>query len=72
MQIKGDDSIDDENESNPQSSVNVTMVMNGLAWHYIKYASGRTDLADAEKWAKSKRLRIWSDDRYLPRGNGAS
>lgn len=47
------------------STVNATMVVNGLAWHYGKYAPDRTDLADAEKWAREKRLRLWSDPRSI-------
>ena len=49
----------------PISSVNVTMVINGLAWHYVKYAPDRKDLAYAETWARGKRLRLWSDNRHV-------
>jgi len=65
LRINPDDSIDRENESNPQSSVNCSMVVNGLAWHYVQYAPDRKDLADAEAWAKAKQLRLWSDPRYV-------
>ena len=47
------------------SGLSVTMVMNGFAWHYVKYAPDRQDLAEAERWARSERLRLWSDDRRI-------
>ena len=45
----------------PVSTVNVSMVTNGLAWHYVKYAPDDKELAGGEK-----RLRLWSDTRSIP------
>lgn len=49
----------------PVSTENVSMVMNGLAWHYVKYAPDDQELAGAEKWAREQRLRLWSDRRSI-------
>ncbi len=48
------------------STANVSMVTNGLAWHYVKYAPDDKELAGAEKWAREQRLRLWSDPRRIP------
>ncbi len=58
-------SLEDTDRLPRQSTVNATMVVNGLAWHYVKYAPDRKDLADAEKWARETRLRLWSDPRHV-------
>lgn len=50
----------------PVSTVNVSVVTNGLAWHYVKYAPEDKELAGAERWAREKRLRLWSDRRSIP------
>lgn len=64
--VIGDVYSSDDADSLPHlSTVNATMVVNGLAWHYVKYAPDRNDLADAEKWAREKRLRLWSDRRSI-------
>lgn len=39
--------------------VNLQMVENGWAWHYVKY-SANTDLATAAKNAKQKKLGLWN------------
>jgi micrococcal nuclease len=48
------------------STVNVGMVTNGLAWHFVKYAPDDKELAGAEKWAREQRLRLRSDRRSIP------
>ena len=36
------------------------MVIAGLAWHYVQYAPNDTDLAEAEKFARSLKRGLWS------------
>ncbi len=51
----------DLGSSNPgESNVNFMMVANGRAWHYVKDAPDREDLAKGEKVAREIRLVIWS------------
>lgn len=40
--------------------VNSELVATGLAWHCIKYAPDRPDLADAEKTAREEKRGLWS------------
>ena len=46
--------------------VEVVMVSQGMAWHYVKYAPLDTDLAGAEVAARKARLGLWSDAAPVP------
>lgn len=51
--------------------VNLAMVVNGLAWHYKKYASeqsasDRLLYASAEDEARSMRRGLWADPKAIP------
>lgn len=39
--------------------VNLSLVEAGLAWHYVKYAPDRSDLADAEQSARASSKGLW-------------
>ena len=41
------------------SYVNLEMVIAGLAWHYVQYAPNDTELAEAEKFARSLKRGLW-------------
>lgn len=45
---------------------NLEMVKSGLAWHYKQYAPHDTDLANAEKAARSSKIGLWSHDNPTP------
>ncbi|MCA9012980.1 MAG: thermonuclease family protein [Planctomycetaceae bacterium] len=51
-------SLEDADRLPRLTSENVSMVVNGLAWHYVKYAPDNKELAGAEKWAREQRLRL--------------
>ena len=41
--------------------INLEMVRKGLAWHYVQYAKGASDLAEAERAARQGGLGLWAD-----------
>ena len=45
---------------------NLEMVKSGLAWHYKQYAPHDTDLAEAEKAARSSKVGLWSHSNPTP------
>lgn len=47
---------------------NLEMVRSGLAWHYVQY-SNATDLANAEKEARAKKVGLWSHANPTPPWN---
>lgn len=51
----------DARESDPEVFLNVHLVEHGLAWHFVRYAADRLDLADAEKSAREKKTGLWAD-----------
>lgn len=40
--------------------INLAMVKAGLAWHYVKYAPDRDDLAGAEQKARADNIGLWA------------
>ena len=40
--------------------INLSLVKAGLAWHYVKYAPDRDDLADAEQDARADNIGLWA------------
>jgi micrococcal nuclease len=40
--------------------INLALVEAGLAWHYVKYAPNRTDLAKAEQNARARNIGLWA------------
>ena len=49
----------------PVGSVNLNMVEQGLAWHYVKYSTDRA-LADAQIIAKREKRNLWSESGPIP------
>ena len=45
--------------------VNLEMVAEGWAWHYVRYSSDKR-LADAEAAARAARLGLWQDQAPVP------
>lgn len=43
-------------------NINLEMVQGGYAWHYAYYAAEVTELAEAERQARSERLGLWADE----------
>lgn len=43
------------------TNINLQLVKEGLAWHYVRYAPAASDLAAAEKAARQKRKGLWKD-----------
>jgi micrococcal nuclease len=41
------------------------LVAAGFAWHYVEYSEDE-ELAALEKWAKAKKLGLWSDPHPVP------
>ena len=46
--------------------INLEMVAEGAAWHYVAYAKNEYDIANAEKTARSRNLGIWRDPYPQP------
>ena len=40
--------------------INLSLVKAGLAWHYVKYAPDRDDLAGAEQKARADNIGLWA------------
>jgi endonuclease YncB( thermonuclease family) len=40
--------------------INLALVEAGLAWHYVKYAADRTDLAEAKRKARADNADLWA------------
>ncbi len=40
--------------------INLALVEAGLAWHYVKYAPDRDDLAKAEQNARARNIGLWA------------
>ncbi len=51
----------DAKESDPEVFLNVHLVEHGLAWHFVRYAAEKQELADAEKTAREKKAGLWAD-----------
>lgn len=51
--------LGDENE-------NLLQVRDGFAWHYVYYAKKATEYAEAEKYARERRLGLWKDSNPVP------
>lgn len=47
--------------SDPDGNVNVMLVANGFAWHYVQYAPDSKELAAAEQQARELKLGLWAD-----------
>lgn len=45
--------------------VNLEMVIAGLAWHYAQYAPNDTELAEAEKFARSLKRGLWGGNSHI-------
>ena len=46
--------------------VNTEMVRSGAAWHYVQYAAGENDLANAQQEAKKAQAGIWQNNHPVP------
>jgi micrococcal nuclease len=46
--------------------VNLRMVMDGMAWHFVKYAAKDTALAKAQVEAKAAKRGLWADAEPVP------
>lgn len=46
--------------------VNLTMVENGMAWHYIQYAKKDDDLRQAQEKAKADKRGLWERSDAVP------
>jgi len=46
--------------------INLEMVAEGAAWHYVAYAKNEDDIAQAEKSARRRNLGIWRDPEPIP------
>ncbi|MFN9717964.1 MAG: thermonuclease family protein [Planctomycetota bacterium] len=51
----------DAEETDPEVFLNVNMVEQGLAWHFVRYAPDNQELAGAEKDARQKKAGLWSE-----------
>ncbi len=51
---------------NSEAHVNVMMVQNGLAWHYVQYAPNDNQLAAAQQQANTRKLGLWADSNAIP------
>jgi endonuclease YncB( thermonuclease family) len=48
-----------------RESINLRLVREGMAWHYIKYSKS-ADLANAETQAREKKSGLWADANPIP------
>ena len=55
-----------------EKDLSVEFVRSGLAWHYIQYAPNNKELAEAEAFARSAGIGIWSLPNLLPPWERAS
>ncbi len=46
-------------KSDPETLVNLAMVTNGFAWHYVRFAPDNKELAAAEESARTAKLGLW-------------
>src|SRR4028118_1418922 len=46
-----------------ETNVNVTLVCDGWAWHFVQYAKGNNELADAEREARKEKRGLWADSQ---------
>ena len=46
--------------------INLEMVKEGHAWHYISYAKKEHDIAEAEKEARANKLGLWQNASPMP------
>lgn len=46
-------------------SVNLRLVRDGMAWHYVKYSDSQ-ELADVEKAAREAKAGLWADPAAVP------
>ena len=44
-------------------NVNVRLVHDGWAWHFVKYAEGNKELAGAECEARKEKRGLWADSK---------
>lgn len=51
----------DARESDPEVFLNVHLVADGLAWHFVRYAPDNKELTEAEKTAREKKAGLWAD-----------
>ena len=47
-------------------NVNLTMVKNGYAWHYVAFAKNDKELAEAEALARREKRGLWKLDNPIP------
>ncbi len=47
-------------------NVNLTMVKNGYAWHYVAFAKNDRELAEAEALARRERRGLWKQNNPIP------
>ena len=47
-------------------NVNLTMVKNGYAWHYVAFAKNNKELAEAEALARREKRGLWKLDNPIP------
>ena len=47
-------------------NINLTMVQEGCAWHYVKYAPNDKELAKAQQQAKEAKKGLWANPNAVP------
>ena len=57
----GDVFVAGQKSEDSEKNVNTAMVADGFAWHYVFYAPGNKELAEAEKIARKDKRGLWVD-----------